>query len=223
MRPEQQSGDVPQFQLGEKLELQITSIEETTGRFGKQLQIDGTMPAKNGWRGRAWIKYYPTPAPNQYLGKLCLAIERVNKQTYQNLNSAIDAIRSHGKIYVEVKGFNTVAGKNNPDGTPIQYPKFAVFADTLPGEQPQQMFQPPTGMKPPVNLNAPKPNAVANTLTTQTYQWLIVSQSDIGQVIDDATWNQMVNLGVAQELGKYGLIEYKDQYPVLSEKCREFL
>ena len=88
---------------------------------------------------------------------------------------------------------------------------------------PQHQSNPPTGLTPPVNLNAPKANAVANTLTTQTYQWLLISQSTIGQIIDDATWNAMTNKGIAQELAKYGLIEMKDDYPVLSERCREYL
>jgi len=223
MRPEQQQGEMPNFTLGEKLELHITNIQETTGKFGKQLQIDGTMPAKNGWRGRAWIKYYPQPAPNQYLGKLCLAVERVTKQNYGNLNAVIDALRNYGRIYVEVKGFNTVDGKFNPDGTLVQYPKFAVAPDTLPGEQPQQTFQSPPPQPPAQIQQAPKPNAVANTLTTETKMWLQVSQSDIGNVIDDAMWNTLVQRGIAKELFKYGLIEYKDEYPVLSEKAREYL
>lgn len=79
------------------------------------------------------------------------------------------------------------------------------------------------GLKPPVNLNAPKDVLTANALSTETYQWLVISQSTIGQVIDDATWNAMRNKGIAQELGKYGLIEMKDDYPVLSEKAREYL
>lgn len=70
---------------------------------------------------------------------------------------------------------------------------------------------------------APKPNSTANTLSTETHLWLQVSQSDIGNVIDDQTWNLMVQKGIAKELNKYGLIEMKDQYPILSEKCREYL
>ena len=79
------------------------------------------------------------------------------------------------------------------------------------------------GLKPPVNLNAPKGNLVANVLTTETKMWLQASQSDIGNIIDDQAWNLMVQKGIAKELFKYDLIEYKDDYPVLSEKCREYL
>jgi len=79
------------------------------------------------------------------------------------------------------------------------------------------------GLKPPVNLNAPKPNAVANTLSTDTYQWLMVSQSDIGHVLDGPTWNNIVQRGISKELDRYGLISFVNGEPVLSEKCREFL
>ena len=79
------------------------------------------------------------------------------------------------------------------------------------------------GLKAPVNLNAPKPNAVANTLSTDTYQWLMVSQSDIGHVLDGPTWNNIVERGISKELDRYGLISFVDGQPVLSEKCREFL
>ena len=221
MKPEQPRGttDAPQFQIGQQVEAKINDIEQITGEYGKQLQFTLTL-IPSDYSAKAWVSYYPVPAPNTHIGKLCLSIERVTKQSFTSVSEAIAALKNYGRIYVRAKASKTITGD---DGQERTYPRLSIAPDTLPGEQPQQTIQPPTGLKPPVNLNAPKPNAVANTLTTQTYQWLIVSQSDIGQVIDDATWNQMVNLGVAQELGKYGLIEYKDQYPVLSEKCREFL
>ena len=237
MRPEQPRGttEAPQFQIGQQVEATINDIEQVTGEYGKQLQLSLTL-IPSGYSARAWVKYYPTPAPHQHLGKLCLAIERVTGQSFSSLDTAIAALKSYGRIYVRAKASKTVTGD---DGTERTFPRFSVAPDTLPGEQPQQAVQPPqapvqppTGLKPLVDLNkpqapqpqpAPKDNLTANTLTTETYQWLLVSQSDIGQVLDGPTWNNMRNLGIAQELAKYGLVSFVDGQPVLSEKCREYL
>ncbi|GAH06207.1 unnamed protein product, partial [marine sediment metagenome] len=68
-----------------------------------------------------------------------------------------------------------------------------------------------------------KPNLTANALSTETHQWLQVSQSDIGHVLDGPTWNNIVERGISKELDRYGLISFVDGQPVLSEKCREYL
>lgn len=218
MRPEQPrgTGDIPTFQIGQLVEAKIDSIEETTGNYGKQLQFNLTLPNHGNFSAKAWVKYYPVPAPHQHLGKLCLAVERVTGQSFSSLGAALDALKNYGRVYVKAKQSKTVTGD---DGKERTFPRFSIAPDTLPGE----LGTPATPPPPPQLQQAPKPNLVANVLTTETKLWLQVSQSDIGQVIDDMTWNLMVNKGIAKELMKYDLIEMRDGYPVLSEKCREYL
>lgn len=223
MRPEQPQGETPDYQMGERLELQVTSIEETTGKFGKQLQIDGTLPAKNGWRGRAWIKYYPVPAPNQHLGKLCLAIQRVTGQQYTTLNAAIDALKSYGRIYVTVTGFNQVTQQ---DGSVRSYPKFRVYPDRLPGEQPQQTMTPKPALpqKPtlPTKVGLPEKPATPHE---KMVAFIRRHVDLIGKAMPDTVWNEELALDddLVQELVKEGLAYMKADEPYLDEKARQYV
>lgn len=210
MRPEQPRGEIPQFNVGEQVEVNVQQIQETTGKFGKQLQIDGTIPSRNDWRARAWIKYYPVPAPNQYLGKLCLAIERVTGQTFSSLDAAIGALKSYGRMYFRVTGSNRVTGD---DGETRVYPKFAVVAEVLPGEQTGAQYE---------QAGLPHP-ALQNDLSNQTKIFLEVNQQVIGNKIADKLYNLLTNQGIIQELNKLGLIEWKDQEPYLSERARKYI
>jgi len=218
--------------MGEQLELNVVSIEEITGKFGKQLQIDGTFPAKNGWRGRVWIKYYPVPAPNQHLGKLCLAIQRVTGQQFSSLDAAINAIRSYGRIFLRVSGFNTVAGKVNPDGTLIQYPKFQVYPEVLPGEgtQPQTQQQAPLKAS-AVFLEGLAPANMKGTPQERLIAFIRNHVDLIGKPLDDTLWNQiyeneLMDDGPVSNLlrdGGYLQLDQQTSKPVIAEKARELI
>ena len=105
-------------------------------------------------------------------------------------------------------------GHNLRCTTHVHYPGLGKDGIVWNGVKAGQQTQMPT---------APKPNLVANTLSTETMQWLMVSQSDIGQVLDGPTWSNIVQRGISKELDRYGLINFIDGQPVLSEKCRDYL
>jgi len=226
MRPERPQGDTPPFKHGEQVEVNITNIEEVTGKFGKQLQIDGTMPSRGGWRARAWVKYYPQPAPNQHLGKLCLAIERITGQSFSSLDAAINALKSYGKIYFRVTGFRTYEDN--------QYPKFAVVPELLPGEQPQQQLpqQQPPQQKPaspfPVG---PPPTEMKGTPRERMIAFLKLNSGLIGRPLSDAEWNPvyekyLIDDGVVVNMLKdEGLVymDYQTGLPKIDEKARSLI
>lgn len=216
MRPEQERGQAPEFTVGQQVEATIDSIERTQGQYGEQYQFDVSLKP-SGWRARAWIKYYPVPAPNQYLGKLCLAIERVTGQSFSSVDTAIAALKSYGKIYLRVSGFNN---KQQDDGSVKSYPKFAVAPDNLPGEQAQQPITQPK-MEPVTDLNAPK--STKNDLSTAAYKWLAGNIMLIGEKIPDTAWNKLVELKLVGDFAKYSLIEMKYDEPYLSERARDYL
>ena len=211
MRPEQERGEAPEFTVNQQVEATIDNIQKVTGQYGEQYQFDVTLQP-SGWRARAWIKYYPVPAPNQYLGKLCLAIERVTGQAFSSVDGAVAALKSYGKVYLKVTGFRTYEDK--------EYPKFAIAPDALPGEQVQQPAAQPK-MEAPVDLNAPK--ATKNDLSTAAYNWLVANMSLIGGKIPDTAWNKLRELRLVGDFSKYNLIEMKYDEPYLSERARDYL
>ena len=212
MRPETPQGETPQLALGQQLEIKIQSIEKVSGQYGDQLQIDGALDT--GWNARAWIKYYAVPAPNQYLGKLCLAIERVTGQTFSSVEQAINALRSYGRIYLRVSGFRTYEGK--------EYPKFSVFADTLPGEQVQAIPAQLPAQVPSSGLPSALP-ASASSVSSPTLDWVIANQNIIGQKIPPELYNKTVGSGVIKELHGLGYIKVVQDYPWLAESARTLL
>ena len=212
MRPETPQGETPQLALGQQLEIKIQSIEKVSGQYGDQLQIDGALDT--GWNARAWIKYYAVPAPNQYLGKLCLAIERVTGQTFSSVEQAINALRSYGRIYLRVSGFRTYEDK--------EYPKFSVFADTLPGEQVQAVPAQLSVQAPSSGLPASL-TASASSVSSPTLDWVIANQNIIGQKIPPELYNKTVGNGVIEELHGLGYIKVVQDYPWLAEIARTLL
>jgi len=215
MRPEQPRGeqrDIPTFNVGERVEAKIDSIEETTGDYGKQFQFNTTLASS--YPVKAWVKYYAVPQPNQYLGKLCLAIERVNKQSYASINDAINALKNYGKIFLEAKNPKQVTGT---DGVTRTYPRFGVWPELLPGEQ----------------AKAPLPAGLPSTLPTQipsttgvsdgTLEWLIAHQDIIGKKILPEVYNNAYPKGVITELHNLGHIKMVQDYPWLSESARTLL
>ncbi|MDO8057045.1 MAG: hypothetical protein Q6361_09315 [Candidatus Hermodarchaeota archaeon] len=227
MRPEQerQQGTVPTFTIGEKIEAAINSIEEVTGKYGKQLQFNITLQP-SGWNAKAWVKYYPIPQPNQYLGKLCLAIQRVTGQQFSSLEGAINALKSYGKIYFRVTGFRTYEDN--------QYPKFAVVPELLPGEQPQQQLpqQQPPQQKPaspfPVG---PPPTEMKGTPRERMIAFLKLNSGLIGRPLSDAEWNPvyekyLIDDGVVVNMLKdEGLVymDYQTGLPKIDEKARSLI
>ena len=214
MRPETPQGETPQLALGQQLEIKIQSIEKVSGQYGDQLQIDGAL--ESGWNARAWIKYYAVPAPNQYLGKLCLAIERVTGQTFSSVEQAVNALKSYGRIYLRVSGFRTYEGK--------QYPKFAVFADILPGEQASApSYQPPTQTAPSGLPSALPASAPTSLVSQPTLDWVIANQNIIGQKIPPELYNATIGNGVIEELHGLGYVKTVHDYPWLAESARTLL
>ena len=213
MRSEDERTEAPQLNIGQRVEAIIESMERTTeGNYGEQYELSVRLQPSN-WETKAWFSYYPVPAPNTHIGKLCLSIERLTGQSFGSLDGAMAAIKSHGRIFLAVTGFRQYDDKD--------YPKFSIVPDVLPGEQVDtQVAQPQTQqMEAPVDMS--KQTEVK--LSPATYMWLTVSQELIGKQIDDQTWNVMVNKGIAKELGKHTLIEVKEDYMYLSERAREHL
>lgn len=212
MRPETPQGETPQLTIGQQLEVKIQSIEKVSGQYGDQLQIDGAL--ESGWNARAWIKYYAVPAPNQYLGKLCLAIERVTGQTFSSVEQAINALKSYGRIYLKVSGFRTYEGK--------QYPKFAVFPEFLPGEQASAPSYQRPAQTSPSGLPTALPSSVS-PVSRATLDWVIDNQNIIGQKIPPELYNKTVGNGVIEELHGLGYIKVVQDYPWLGENARTLL
>lgn len=219
MRPEQPAQTPPQFQIGQRVEATINDIifkpkksdENPQGsKYGPQYQFELTLKP-SGYQRRAWIQYYPVPQPNQYLGQLCLAIERVVGQPFQTLDGAIQALKSYGKIYVKVKGFKQ-GTQQQPDGTFRMFPTFSVVPDVLPGEQPYQ--QPP---------QITPPSAAKLDLSTETLNWVSSFQHIIGKRIPDTVYNSIALTPIPAELTKLGIMQMIDDYPVLTEKARNYL
>lgn len=214
MRPETPQGETPKLTLGEQLETKIQSIEKVSGQYGDQYQIDSALDS--GWNARAWIKYYAVPAPNQHLGKLCLAIERVTGQTFSSVEQAVNALKSYGRIYLKVSGFRTFEGK--------EYPKFAVFPDILPGEEASA----PSMQRPTQPISSGLPSALptsvsASSVSSPTLEWVIANQNIIGQKIPPEIYNKTIGDGILEELHELGYIKTVHDYPWLGENTRQLL
>ena len=209
-QPRQAQGDIPRLTIGQRLEAEIISMKPSTYGQGAdardQIQFDVKLKP-SGYNARAWISYYPIPNPRQYIGKLYLAIQRVMGQTYQTADQAMDALRNYGKIFVTVTGTNQVGD--------IVYPKFAVFADALPGET---AYQQPTAQQP----KAPPPIKKLD-IPTDALNWLIANQAIIGQRIPDIRYNRIALTPIPSELHKLGILEMVNDYPTLTEKARDYL
>jgi len=217
MRSEEERTEAPKLNIGQRVEAIINTISRETGQYGEQYELNVTLQPSN-WRTKVWMSYYAVPAPNTHIGKLCLSIERLTGQSFSSLDAAVAAVKSHGRIFLVVTGFRQYDNKD--------YPKFSIVPDVLPGENMgTPVTQPQTqAMQAPVNIVTPAlENANINDLSTAARMWLTVSQGLIGKTIDDATWNIMVNKGIAKDLGQYNLIEVRDDYPYLSEEARKYL
>ena len=209
-----QSQPPPPVQIGQTIEARIDSIELVEGQYGKQYQFMMTLTIQGKeHQQRAWVKYYDTPTPKTKLGKLCLAVHRVTQQMHQNVQSAVDALKTYGRVYITVTKFTTA-----DDGT--MYPRFGIIADYLPGEQPGQVAPIPTTL-PPQQVNQPLPPQIPSTLEAMK-AWIAENQGLIGQAIPSEVYNKM-DKAVIDELVANELAYSKYDMPHLDDRAKEFL
>jgi len=216
MRQEQPRGeqrDIPQFNVGERVEAKIENWEETTGKYGLQIQFNVVLQP-SGYPRKTWVRYYAVPQPNQYLGKLCLAIERVTGQSYGSVTDALNALKSYGRIFLIAKQPKIVTGD---DGTTRSYPQFSVWPELLPGEQ--ATVAPPAGLPSTLPTQIPSATGVSDS----TLEWLIAHQDIIGKKILPEVYNDAYPKGVITELHNLGHIKMVQDYPWLSESARTLL
>jgi len=146
--PQRTQQTIPEFYVGQKLEGEIVSMTPSTfnADTGPRDQIQFDVKLKpTGYEARAWISYYKLPNPKQKIGQLYLATQRITGNVYQNVDEAMEALKTYGRIFFEMTGFRAVGSTS--------YPKFVVIANMLPGEGAQQLAQPPTEL--PSTLPAP--------------------------------------------------------------------
>jgi len=211
-KPQEEQRDIPTFNVGERVEAKIDNFEEVDGRYGKQIQFNVVLQP-SGYPRKAWVRYYAVPQPNQHLGKLCLAIERMTGQPYNSVMDALNALKNHGRIFLTAKQPKVVTGD---DGVTRSYPQFSVWPELLPGEQ---ATQPQTGL----------PSALPTQITTETslnekvYDWLVANQDIIGKQIPSEVYNKFIGQGIIEELHRLGHVKMVQEYPWLTEGARTLL
>jgi len=206
--PQRTQQAIPEFYVGQKLEGEIVSMTPSTYDSDKgprdQIQFDVKLKP-TGYEARAWISYYKLPNPKQKIGQLYLAIQRITGNIYQNVDEAMEALKTHGRIFFEMTGFRAV-------GT-TSYPKFIVIANMLPGEGVQQPTQ---------QTKIPQPES-PSAISDEAYNWLVACMQYIGKPIPDNMWNLAVNQRIVGDLAKNNLVEVKDELHYLSEEARSYL
>lgn len=124
----------PQLEKDTIVEAAIVSITRVEGQYGPQIQFD--LKLGDGYQARAWVKDYETPSVASKLGQLCILIEREVGQSFQSVDGALRALKSLGKVFLEVTGHR--------DFNDQPYPKFAIVTSKLPTTEPYKPASQPS-------------------------------------------------------------------------------
>ena len=129
----------PKLREGDIIQVKILNVTQETSKWEddngdpkEQLRFDVEFP--NGYQAPAWISYYERPGDKSVMGKLALKLCAIAGTDISSAEEFIEKIKSHGQVYVKVKGFREFKGET--------YPKLGIYPDQLPLRREQTQQQP---------------------------------------------------------------------------------
>ena len=205
--PDVKEGEVHKARI---LDIDFPVESKFKGKEGKpKEQIRFRLQLEGGYEFPSWMTYYERPSERSNLGMLCNTFMALKKTEYHTVKEALDALHSHGHVYVKVSGFRQWQEK--------RYPKFKIVPNKLP---PLQTKIQPTKPSPTKKGTSRPPEVSEETLDFLQKSKEII---EMGIPLNEGDWNSTVPVKVRAELLKHELIEKRENLYIFTEDVNSFL